>query len=96
MSELWPAFPLIVGLSFVATWFAGSCRKLQLLVPATINVLIGVVGLGFTFGLIDSRTLNVLWPLGLVALGGYMVVRSLRRAPTPADPLSVESSRRDQ
>ena len=69
MSELWPAFPLIVGLSFVATWFAGSCRKLQLLVPAAINLSVGVVGLGFTFGLIDRHTLNLLWPLGLVVLG---------------------------
>src|SRR5262245_10433870 len=86
MSELWPAFPLIVGLSFVATWFAGSCRKAQLLVPATINLAVGVIGLGFTFGLIDGHTLNLLWPFGLVLLGGYLVVRSLRRAPVPPVP----------
>jgi hypothetical protein len=96
MSELWPAFPLIVGLSFVATWFAGSCRKLQLLVPATINIAVGVIGLAFTFGMIDRRTLNVLWPLGLVLLGAYMIVRSFRRVPAPPDPLSVESSRPDE
>ena len=78
MSELWPAFPLIVGLSFVATWFAGRCRKLQLLVPATINIAVGVVGLGFTLGLIDRRTLNMLWPLALVAIGLFMIARSLR------------------
>jgi hypothetical protein len=86
MSELWPAFPLIVGLSFIATWFAGSCRKLQLLVPATINVLVGLIGLGFTFGVIDGHTLNLWWPLGLVALGCWLVVRSLRRAPAPQVP----------
>ena len=96
MSELWPAFPLIVGLSFVATWFAGACRKIQLLVPAAINLSVGIVGLGFTFGLIDRHTLNLLWPLGLVVLGGYLVVRSLRRSPPPIDPLSVESSRPDE
>jgi hypothetical protein len=82
MGELWPAFPLIVGLSFVATWFAGRCRKLQLLVPATINVAVGVVGLGFTLGLIDRHTLDVLWPLALVLIGAFMIVRSLRRART--------------
>ena len=49
--------------------------------PATINLAVGVVGLGFTFGLIDRHTLNLLWPLGLVVLGGYLIVRSLRRAP---------------
>jgi len=95
MSELWPAFPLIVGLSFIATWFAGSCRKLQLLVPAFINLTVGVVGLGFTLGLIDRHTLNLLWPLALVALGAFMIARSLRRRP-PVDPLSAESSRPDE
>ena len=87
MSELWPAFPLIVGLSFVATWFAGRCRKLQLLVPATINIAVGVVGLGFTLGLIDRRTLNTLWPLALVAIGLFMIARSLRpRRPSVPPP----------
>jgi hypothetical protein len=99
MSELWPAFPLIVGLSFLATWFAGSCRKVQLLVPTSINLAVGVLGLGFTLGLIDRHTLNLLWPLALVALGGWLVVRSVRRVPPPPPPpapLSAESSRPDE
>jgi hypothetical protein len=102
MSELWPVFPLIVGLSFVATWFAGSCRKAQLLVPALINVSVGVIGLAFNFAIIDVHTLNLLWPLGLVAIGGYLVVRSLRRVPPPPppppapDPVSAGSSGRDE
>jgi hypothetical protein len=29
-------------------------------------------------------------------LGAYLVVRSLRRTPVPADPLSAESSRPDE
>ena len=46
--------------------------------PATINIAVGVVGLGFTLGLIDRRTLNMLWPLALVAIGLFMIARSLR------------------
>ena len=87
MSELWPAFPLIVGLSFVATWIAGKCRKAALLVPATINIAVGVVGLGFTLGLIDRRTLNMLWPLALVAIGLFMIARSLRPRRPSAPPI---------
>lgn len=96
MGELWPTFPLIVGLSFVATWLAGSCRKAGLLVPALINLGVGVVGLGFTLGAIDRRTVNLLWPLALVALGALMIARSLRHPRPPAEPLSVESSRPDE
>lgn len=97
MSELWPAFPLIVGLSFVTTWLATNCRKWGLLVPAAINLSVGIVGLGFSVGAIDRKTLNLLWPLGLVALGAFLIARSLRRQPRPpATPLSVESSRRDE
>jgi hypothetical protein len=96
MGELWPVFPLIVGLSFVTTWLATNCKKVGLLVPATINLAVGIVGLGFTVGAIDRRTLNLLWPLGLVALGGYLIARSLRRPQPPAASLSVESSHRDE
>jgi len=94
MAEMWPVYPLIVGIAFVATWLAGRCRKIGLLVPAVINLAVGVVGLGFTLGVIDARTVKLLWPLALVALGAYLVVRSLwRTPPPPVDPVSVESSR---
>jgi cell wall-active antibiotic response 4TMS protein YvqF len=96
MSELWPVFPLVVGISFVTTWLATNCKKLGLLVPATINLGVGIVGLAFTVGTIDAHTVNLLWPLGLVALGAFLIARSLRRPRPPAAPLSVESSRRDE
>jgi hypothetical protein len=71
-------------------------------VPALINVSVGVIGLAFNFAIIDVHTLNLLWPLGLVAIGGYLVVRSLRRVPPPPppppapDPVSAGSSGRDE
>ena len=81
---LWPVFPLIVGLSFLATWIAGGGRETGLLVPAVITLAVGGFGLGFELGLLDARTFGMLWPLALVALGALMIVRSLRRPRSPA------------
>lgn len=83
MSELWPVFPLIVGLSFTATWVGGGFRETGLLVPATITLAVGVCGLGFELGFIDAGTIDFLWPLALVLLGVLMIVRSLRQSPLP-------------
>jgi hypothetical protein len=95
MSELWPVFPLIAGLAFLATWIAGGLRDTGLLVPAVIAITLGTVGLGFELGAIDARTIGMLWPLALVVLGALMIVRALRRTPRAAD-LTAESSRRDE
>ena len=78
MEDYWPAFPLIAGLSFVATWVAGRFREPGLLVPATVGLLAGVVGFSFTLGWFDVWVMPVLangWPLVLVALGLLMVFR---------------------
>jgi hypothetical protein len=79
MSELWPVFPLIVGLSFFATWIAGGAKDNGLLVPATLTAAVGVLGLGFELGLLDADTINMLWPIALVLLGAFLIARSLRR-----------------
>ena len=42
MAVLWPMYPLMVGVSFFATWFAGRCRDS------------GVLGTGVTTLLVDS------------------------------------------
>jgi hypothetical protein len=96
MSELWPMFPLMVGISFVATWLAGRCKEIGLLVPATITLSVGIIGLGFTLDVLDARTVDALWPLALVVLGALLIVRSLRRQRPREAGLSVESSRRDE
>ncbi|HVR30156.1 MAG TPA: DUF5668 domain-containing protein [Thermoanaerobaculia bacterium] len=79
MDQLWPVFPLIVGLAFLATWVAGGLKQTGLLVPALITLAVGGGGLGFELGALDARTLNALWPLALVLLGALMIARSLRR-----------------
>ena len=80
MEDYWPAFPLIAGLSFVATWVAGRFREPGLLVPATVSLLAGVVGFSFTLGWFDVWVMPVLasgWPLVLVAMGLLMVFRGI-------------------
>ena len=79
MSELWPVFPLIVGLAFLATWVAGGLKQVGLLVPALLTLGVGSCGLGFELGVLDASTINALWPLALVLLGALMIARSLRR-----------------
>jgi len=80
MEDYWPAFPLVAGLSFVATWVAGRFREPGLLVPATVSLLAGVVGFSFTLGWFDVWVMPVLasgWPLVLVAMGLLMVFRGI-------------------
>ncbi|MDX1383535.1 MAG: hypothetical protein R3190_07830, partial [Thermoanaerobaculia bacterium] len=77
MSILWPAYPLMVGLSFVATWLAGRCA--DVLIPAAITLAVGGVGLAMTTGVLEWGDVRYLWPMALIAIGGSMVVSSLRR-----------------
>jgi hypothetical protein len=81
MGEVWGVFPLIVGLSFLATWIAGRMKEVGLLIPAVITMAVGSLGLGFELGVLDARVMNALWPLALVLLGAFMIMRSLRRTP---------------
>jgi hypothetical protein len=83
MDTLWPVFPLIVGLAFLATWIGGGMKQHGMLVPAVIPIAVGIFGLGFELGLVEARTIGMLWPLALVLLGGLMIFRSLRRSPLP-------------
>jgi hypothetical protein len=81
MGELWPVFPLVVGLAFVATWLAGGCQKRGLLVPAAACLTTGLIGLGFTLGLFQDwffTVLDVGWPLVLIVVGLMLVLRSVK------------------
>lgn len=83
MESYWPAFPLIGGLAFVATWVAGKLREPGLLVPGGIGLVAGVVGFSLTLGWFEWWLLPLVengWPLALVALGAFMVIRGLLAA----------------
>jgi hypothetical protein len=78
MGVLWPVFPLMVGIAFFATWLAGGCRDSGILVPGTVTLLVGGIGLALTQRLLVWDDVRLYWPLALVAIGGSMVFRSLR------------------
>jgi len=80
MADYWPAFLLIVGSAFVATWLAGRLRKPGLLVPGGLGLLVGVVGFSLTLGWLETWVAPVIangWPLVLVAIGLFMVFRGI-------------------
>lgn len=78
MSELWPVFPLIAGTSFFATWMAGRFKEQGLLLPGSMAVATGVIGLFFTLGDMSFERVKVLGAVVLVAVGLTIVVKSLR------------------
>ncbi len=77
MGVLWPCFPLIVGLSFLATWLAYRGKQPGLLVPAGINLLVGLGGLALTLGVVDLDTAQLAWPIALIAVGVAIVLHAL-------------------
>lgn len=82
MEWLWPFFPLIAGVAFLATWAAGSFKKPGLLVPGGILLATGLVGLGFTLELIQNwfpRLVEIGWPVVLIAVGLYLVAQSIAK-----------------
>jgi hypothetical protein len=82
MSELWPVFPGIGGIAFIALFLADPRHDPGSLVVGVIALLVGVVGLLINFGVL-GRDVVRLWPI-LLILGGLIglvaaLFRMLRR-----------------
>lgn len=75
MGRLWPAFPLIGGLTFFGVWLARR-RDHGLLAVSGCAVLVGVVGFLFTFGTHAADWVAEWWPIVLLLTGLAIVVRS--------------------
>ena len=72
MSKLWPAFPIIGGLAFMALFAGEGFRELPVAGLGCLAIAVGVVAFGFTLFRLPrplAATLVKLWPLGLVFLG---------------------------
>jgi hypothetical protein len=71
MADLWPVFPLIVGIAFIVARVFSLFRDWGLLIPGGIAAGVGVVGLGYTVLDQDERIASLLdyWPVLLIALG---------------------------
>ena len=79
MDVLWPMFPLLVGISFGATFIASLGTKPQLLVPGFICFSVGVIGLAFTLTPLGSVLAFFGWPVILLALGAIFVLGGIAR-----------------
>jgi hypothetical protein len=82
MAQLWPVFPFIGGGAFLAMFLADRAHDVGVLGVGCAAMIVGIVGLGITFGLLGGDILK-LWPLLLVLMGliGLVgaVVQTLRR-----------------
>lgn len=74
MKELWPIFPLIVGLSFVAMWVASLFRYWGLLVPGFLGIATGMLGLSLTVTPLGEVVGMVGWPVVFLASGASLVL----------------------
>lgn len=82
MSRLWPIFPLIGGMAFAALFVAERARDAGTLGVGCAATVVGIVGLGVTYGYVGADVWR-LWPLLLVLAGiiGFVgaVLQFLRR-----------------
>jgi hypothetical protein len=74
MERLWPVFPLIMGLAFVALWMANLGRVLGLLIPAGLFLSAGMVGLALTLTPLSGVVQTIGWPIALLAAGGAVLM----------------------
>lgn len=68
MEHLWPVFPLIGGIAFLALFLASRARDVGALGLGCAAAIVGIAGLGVTFGFLGMEIVKF-WPLLLVMLG---------------------------
>ncbi len=76
MGRLWPIFPLIGGIAFVAVWMAGGRKDFGLLIPAGGALAVGVVGLIFTLGGFNFARIANFWPIILIVVGLGILIQN--------------------
>ncbi len=76
MDVLWPAFPLIAGVTFFSVWLANR-KDRGLLIPAGLGVAVGLVGFVFTLRILQVRLVERGWPVLLIVIGLALVLKSL-------------------
>jgi hypothetical protein len=79
MAQLWPIFPAIAGMGWLAEWIFAP-RAFANLALGLAGLLVGGVGFAFTYGALDpalGRQVARLWPLLLVLVGIGLVIQFL-------------------
>lgn len=75
MGNLWPVFPLIGGIAFLAMFLAE--RDGGLLVPAFGGIGVGVVGLLFTMTGLSLAWIGTYWPVILIVFGLIILAQNM-------------------
>ena len=78
MSWLWPVFPVIGGVAFVALFFAERGKDAGTLGVGCAAFVVGIVGLAVTLGFLGKEIVRF-WPLLLVLLGIVSLAAALLR-----------------
>jgi hypothetical protein len=78
MAELWPIFPLIAGIAFIATFLAERARDWGTLGVGLAGIIVGLVGLAYTIGGLKSEIWRY-WPALLILVGVLGLVTGLFR-----------------
>jgi steroid 5-alpha reductase family enzyme len=77
--DLWPVYPLIVGVAFLGAYFASNMQQRYYLFPAAILFAVGGVFLILKLTDTSYSYIGKLWPLALIILGVAMLFPRLRR-----------------
>lgn len=78
MSRLWPVFPIIGGVAFMALFLAERGRDVGGLAVGCAAIVVGGAGLAVTFGRIGTEIIQY-WPLLLILVGVVSLVGALVR-----------------
>lgn len=79
MRDLWPVFPLIGGVAFIALFLAQRARDVGSLGVGLAAMIVGVAGLAFTYGFVSGDIWRY-WPVLLILMGVLSLVGGLVRA----------------
>jgi hypothetical protein len=79
MAELWPVFPLIWGFAFLVLFLASRARDTGALILGLVGIIVGGVGLAYTYGLVEGDIVKF-WPVLLILAGIVGLIGALARA----------------
>jgi hypothetical protein len=75
---LWPVYPLIVGVGFLAGYFASGRETTGYLMPGAGLIVIGLVFLTINLVSFNYGDIGRLWPLFLIVAGLFLLVQRRR------------------
>ena len=76
MRELWPIFPLIGGIAFIAAFLAERARDWGTLGMGLVGIIVGLVGLAYTLGGLESDIWKY-WPALIILVGVFGLLTGL-------------------